>query len=296
LYGIKRVGHTGTLDPAASGLLLIVIGRATRIAPFLTAHDKTYLAGIVFGATSDSGDSDGVITETGIPAPGADRIRQIVAEFVGEIELPVPALASVRSGGSRRYELARAGKDVPEMKRKSTIHSMDLLVYEQPTARIRVRCSSGTYIRALAKAMGEREGCGAYLASLRREAVGGARVEGAYGLDYLAAREALGEELPSPEAVDGYLELPVIEVAADADRVVHHGQPLIPAMVTRITGEFATGADVAISVAAYGVAAVGKALIDSATLRAGSAVASPSQDIGPLGPIGPILSYQCVLI
>jgi tRNA pseudouridine55 synthase len=287
LYGTKRVGHTGTLDPAASGLLLIVVGRATRIAPYLSAHDKTYLAGIVFGSTSNSGDSDGAITATGQPIPDEEHLRQLISEFVGEIELPVPELASVRSGGRRRYELARAGKDVPEMTRKSTIHSIDVVSFVSPRIDILVRCASGTYIRSLAEAIGERAGCGAYLGALRRETVGNARVEGAYGLDYLAARHALGQELPSPEAVDDYLELPVIEVAADADTVIHHGQQLIPAMVKRVIGEFAAGTSVAISVEGFGVVAIGKSLIDSAGIRAGSDVTSPSQNI---------LSYQCVLI
>ncbi len=283
LYGIKRVGHTGTLDPAASGLLLIVVGRATRVAPYLSAHDKTYLAGVIFGSTSDSGDSDGTVTETGIDVPDEVRLRSVIAEFIGEVELAVPALASVRSGGKRRYELARTGKEVPAMTRLNVIHSIDVLRYGSPQADIRVRCASGTYIRSLAEAIGKRAGCGAYLASLRRESVGNARVEGAYGLDYLAARASLGEELPSPEAIDDYLELPLIEVAADADRVIHHGQQLIPAMITRIIGEFEVDANVAISVEGYGVVAVGKAIVNS-------------KDIGPIGPIGPILSYQCVLI
>lgn len=148
---------------------------------------------------------------------------------------------------------------------------------------LRVRCASGTYIRSLAQVIGEKAGCGAYLSSLRRESVGKARVEGAYGLDYLAARASLGEELPSPEAIDGYLEMPVIEVAADADTVIHHGQQLIPAMITRIIGEFVVDSSVAISVEGFGVVAVGTALVDS-------------KDIGPIGPTGPILAYQCVLI
>ncbi len=314
LYGIKRVGHTGTLDPAASGLLLVVVGKATRVAPYLAAHDKTYLAGVTFGSTSDSGDSDGMITSTGVEVPDEARLREIIAGLVGEVDLPVPALASVRSGGKRRYELARAGKDVPEMRRKSLIHSIEVVEEPKVDSRIpkvpseaagrrndepfsidnrqsaignrmllRVRCASGTYIRSLVEAIGEKAGCGAYLASLRRESVGNARVEGAYGLDYLAARGALDEELPSPEAIDDYLELPVIEVAADADTVIHHGQPLIAAMVTKVSGEFSVDADVAISVQGYGVVAVGKALVRS-------------EDIGPIGPIGPILSYQCVLI
>lgn len=283
LYGTRRVGHTGTLDPAASGLLLVVIGKATRIAPSLSAHDKAYLAGIEFGATSDSGDSDGTITKTGVAAPDEAHTRSVIAEFVGEVELAIPALSSVRSGGKRRYELARAGKGVPVMTRMSVIHSIDLLAYESPRALVRVRCASGTYIRSLAEAIGEKAGCGAYLSSLRRESVGNARVEGAYGLDYLAARAALGEELPSPEAIDDYLELPVVVVAEDADTVIHHGQQLIPAMITRITSEFEVDASVAISVEGYGVVAVAKALVSS-------------KEIGPIGPIGPIFSYQCVLI
>lgn len=334
LYETKRVGHTGTLDPAASGLMLVVMGKATRVAQFLSGHDKTYFAGIHFGSVSDTGDSDGVITPTGNPVPSAERIGEIAAGFVDEIELPVPALASVRSEGKRRYELTRAGKDVPEMLRRSVIHTIDVLgddvemdsrlrgndEQQELDSRLRgnvrvlgndealgndgliptppdhpstprkresiffrIRCSSGTYIRALAEAMGEKAGCGAYLASLRREAVGNARVEGAYGLDYLAACRALGEELPAPEAIDDYLELPVIEVSSDADTVIHHGQPLIPAMITRIVGEFVAGDTAAISVEGYGVAAIGRALVES-------------KNIGPIGPIGPILSYQCVLI
>jgi tRNA U55 pseudouridine synthase TruB len=176
------------------------------------------------------------------------------------------------------------------MKRKTVIRSIDVLSLDTPSAFLRVSCASGTYIRSLAEAIGEGAGCGAYLSSLRRESVGNARVEGAYGLDYLAARASLGQEMPSPEAVDDYLELPVIEVAADADTVIHHGQQLVPAMITRIIGEFAAHANVAISVEGYGVVAVGKAMVASGAIRAGSAGASPSQEIGP------ILSYQCVLI
>ena len=299
-YGIRRVGHTGTLDPAASGLLLVVVGKATRIAPYLSAHEKTYLANVVFGATSDSGDSDGVVTSTGIAAPERERIERLIPEFVGEIELAVPALASVRSEGKRRYELARAGKDVPEMKRKTTIYSIDLLAYDPPHANIRVRCASGTYIRSLAQAMGEKAGCGAYLAALRRESVGNARVEGAYGLDYLAARHALGEEMPFPEAVDDYLSLPGIEVAPDADSVIHHGQRLIPAMVTRTIGEFEPGDDVAISVQGYGVAAIGKALVSSDNLRGlGTPFSRMASPIGRLAfpeENSAIVTYQCVLI
>lgn len=283
LYGIRRVGHTGTLDPAASGLLLLVVGRATRIAPWLSSQTKTYHAGVTFGATSDSGDADGLITSTGGAPPSAESLASLCAVFVGEVELAVPALASVRSGGRRRYELAHAGEDVPVMTRANRIEALDLLTYDPPRVELRVRCSSGTYIRSLAEAMGEKAGCGAYLHALRREAIGTSRVEGAYGLDYLAARAALGEELPAPEAIDDYLALPVIEVAAETDSVIHHGQPLTGAMVTRVIGEFAVGADLAISVQGYGVAAIGKALLDS-------------KAIGPIGPIGPILSYQCVLI
>ncbi len=283
MYGVKRVGHAGTLDPAASGLLLVMLGRATRVAPYLSGQEKTYIAGVVFGATSTTGDADGEITSTGGTTPDAARVGEILDELKGEIELPVPAYAAVRSEGKRRYELARAGKVVPEMMRRSVVRSIEVLEQLQESLLLRVRCASGTYIRSLAERIGQEAGCGAYLVSLRRESIGNARVEGAYGLDYLAARASLGEELPAPEAIDGYLEMPVIEVAADAYTVIHHGQPLIPAMVKRVIGEFAAGASVAISVEGYGVAAIGKALVES-------------KNVDPIRHDGSILSYQCVLI
>lgn len=164
-----KVGHTGTLDPFATGLLILLAGKATKKAPELTKLDKVYEATIRLGATSSTGDPEGEITITDKkPEISRGKIIETLAQFVGEIEQTPPAFSAIKINGQRAYKLARAGKAVEMPKRKVTIYELELLDYASPFLKIRTHVSSGTYIRTLAEDIGEVLGCGAYTTELRR--------------------------------------------------------------------------------------------------------------------------------
>lgn len=164
-----KVGHTGTLDPFATGLLILLAGKATKRAPELTKLDKVYEATIRLGATSTTGDPEGEITiDVENPNIAASRIEEVLHTFVGEIEQRPPRFSAIKINGQRAYKLARAGKEVEIPTRKVHIYSIDLLDYAPPYLKIRTHVSSGTYIRTLAEDIGQALGCGAYTTELRR--------------------------------------------------------------------------------------------------------------------------------
>ncbi len=170
LTGIRRVGHTGTLDPAATGVLPICIGRATKAADMLTAADKRYIAEMVLGMTTDTQDADGeVLTECEVTCT-EENIQAAVGGFVGEISQLPPMYSAVKIGGKKLYELARKGEKAERKPRKVTIYSIDILDIDliKKTVKIEVACSKGTYIRTLCEDIGIKLGCGAYVNSLRR--------------------------------------------------------------------------------------------------------------------------------
>lgn len=172
--GVKKIGHAGTLDPFATGLLIVGVGPATkRLSEFLKM-DKSYEATIRLGARSDTDDRTGTITPTS-PPPVEQReetIRQALGRFVGTIEQVPPAYSAKKINGEKMYDLARRGIVVEQKPVAVTIHSIELLDYHWPLVRIRVAVSSGTYIRALARDLGEKLGIGAYLEELRRTSIG----------------------------------------------------------------------------------------------------------------------------
>ncbi len=164
-----KVGHTGTLDPFATGLLILLAGKATKKAPELTKLDKEYEATIRLGATSSTGDPEGEITITDEkPAISRTEIEAVLQKFIGEIEQTPPAFSAIKVNGQRAYKLARAGKEVEIPTRKVQIFSIDILEYEAPFLKIRTHVGSGTYIRTLAEDIGKELGCGAYTVELRR--------------------------------------------------------------------------------------------------------------------------------
>ena len=163
-----KVGHTGTLDPFATGLLILLAGKATKKAPELTKKDKVYEAELRLGATSSTGDPEGEITETGAEIPTLAQIEAILPQFTGKIQQKPPIFSAIKINGQRAYKLARKG-EAPEMpSREVEIYSLDIISYEAPILKIRTHVSSGTYIRSLAEDMGKALGCGAYLTALRR--------------------------------------------------------------------------------------------------------------------------------
>lgn len=184
--GVKKlkVGHAGTLDPLATGVLIICTGRATKKIDQLQAHTKEYIAGLKLGATTPSFDMEHPEDQT-YPVEHITRelVEQTLQKFVGEIQQIPPAYSACMIDGHRAYELARKGKEVPLKPKTLVIDEIELLECELPYIKIRVVCSKGTYIRALARDIGEALNSGAYLTSLRRTRVGDVKVEDCLQLD-----------------------------------------------------------------------------------------------------------------
>ena len=184
--GERTIGHAGTLDPFATGLLIVGVGRdaTQRLAGFLKM-DKEYEAAVRFGATSDTDDRTGIISlpheggTQGRGMPTRDIIERALKTFHGTVQQLPPAYSAKKVAGKKMYELARAGKEVPRKPATVTVHALDVLGYEWPLLRLRVRCSSGTYIRAIARDLGEALGVGGLLEELRRTMIGEYRVEDA---------------------------------------------------------------------------------------------------------------------
>ena len=173
LVPVTKVGHAGTLDPLATGVLVLCVGMATRLTEYVQRMSKTYAATIVFGAVSDTDDADGAITPmAGAVLPTRERIEQALLEFVGTIEQVPPAYSAAKVTGRRAYDLRGQGKRFRCRPARSRSTASSLLQAEYPRAEIRVRCGKGTYIRSLARDLGQRLGCGGYIESLCRLAIG----------------------------------------------------------------------------------------------------------------------------
>lgn len=184
-YGKKvKVGHTGTLDPFATGLLILLSGKMTKKSNEFLKQDKIYEATLKLGETSTTGDPEGEITpKNSEKIPTLAEINKALKALTGEIEQTVPIFSAVKIDGERAYKLARAGRDFTPPTRKITIYKIDLLEYKYPTLKIRTSVSSGTYIRALAEDLGKALGTGAYLTALRRTKIGNFDLKDATKLD-----------------------------------------------------------------------------------------------------------------
>lgn len=180
-----KVGHTGTLDPFATGLLIILTGDQTKQANTFLKLDKEYIATIRLGATSTTGDLEGEITLFNANAPTISNIESILPRFLGEIQQRVPNFSAVKINGERAYKLARAGKSVDMPVRPVHIYELEILNYTWPDLQIRCKVSSGTYIRTLGEDIGKALDVGGYLTALRRTQVGNYRIEDAAPLSTL---------------------------------------------------------------------------------------------------------------
>src|SRR3982750_4442401 len=195
LFKAKRCGHTGTLDPTATGVLPICIGDATKIASFVSDGEKEYDAVVRFGMTTDTQDSAGRTLQTRpIEGLGEESVREGLEGFVGLVEQTPPMFSARKVDGKRLYELARAGEEVEREARQVYIAEARLLWFRPPDAGIFVRCSKGTYLRTLAHDLGQRVGCGAHLRELKRVRVGPFALEDSVGLDTLMAEAKEGRE------------------------------------------------------------------------------------------------------
>lgn len=181
-----KVGHAGTLDPFATGLLIILLGDATKKADEFLKLDKVYEAEIILGQTSTTGDPEGELTQTSDERPTREQVETALRQFTGEISQRPPIFSAIKVGGQRAYKLARDGKEVEIPERTVTIYSLELLKYEYPSLKIRTHVGSGTYIRSLAVDIGEALGTGAYCKTLRRTKIADWSVEGARGIAEIA--------------------------------------------------------------------------------------------------------------
>jgi tRNA pseudouridine55 synthase len=231
-----RIGHTGTLDPLASGVLVLCIGNATRLAQYVQDMDKSYIADVIFGARSGTDDAEGPIEPAQVAVlPDGNAVAKALATFVGRIEQVPPAFSAAKVTGRRAYELARRGTVVELAPRNVRIDDIRLLEFECPRARIEVQCGKGTYIRSLARDLGERLGCGAYLASLRRTRVGPFTPENAVPSD-ADAETAFRLLLPPTVAVAG---LPRITLPLDEIYRLRRGQAVPSPTALPVSGDVA---------------------------------------------------------
>ncbi|MEO8586950.1 MAG: tRNA pseudouridine(55) synthase TruB [Acidobacteriota bacterium] len=198
LLGIRRIGHTGTLDPVATGLLVLCVGRAGRLQSFLTGFEKTYEGTMRFGIVTDTYDTEGTPAGEPHPDPRPDRalLEKACRAFTGELQQSPPPFSAKKINGKKFYELARKGELVPDLPKAVTVKEFTILSLESDVASFRVSCTSGTYIRSLAHDVGKALGFGAHLASLRRTSIGPFRLEDAKTLPELEAlspEERLGK-------------------------------------------------------------------------------------------------------
>ncbi len=210
LLGVRKAGHTGSLDPAATGMLPLCFGEATKVCAFLLDADKAYRVVARLGAATDTGDADGtVIREADVPALTADEWRQVLDRFVGNIEQVPPMYSALKKEGKRLYELAREGKTVEREPRPVTIHAITLLESHANRLVFRVRCSKGTYVRTLVEDIAAAAGTVAFTANLHRETVGDFAAKDMISLADAETLAAEGREglvralLPVDRALDG---------------------------------------------------------------------------------------------
>jgi len=225
LLATRAVGHPGTLDPFATGLLVVLVGRATRLARFVEAQAKTYLATARLGLATDTDDSTGAPLGQPADVSGVTEAaaRAALEELLGEQRQRPPRYSAKHVEGQRSYRLARRGLGVDPAETDVTVHRIDLVSFAPSELRFRVTVSAGTYVRALARDLGERLGVGAHLTALRREAIGPLRVEDAVPLERLSPAA-----LRPPRAALGHL--PALELDAPARAAVSHGRA-VPAEV-----------------------------------------------------------------
>ena len=228
LFGTRRIGHAGTLDPGAAGVLVLAIGRATRIAEFVAETDKEYVVEITFGRATDSGDAYGATLAEHGGAVTDQALRDVLPRFLGAIEQVPPMASAVHHEGRRLYELHRAGEDVRVSPRRVEIHRLDVLDAPSgapPQARLQVECSKGTYIRGLCHDIGEALGTGAYASFMVRTRVGRYALEGAHTLEELAVRHDAGTLGDVVEDADHALgDLPAVDLTPQQRTAVLHGQ------------------------------------------------------------------------
>ncbi len=225
LAGLRQVGHAGTLDPMATGVLVLCLGRATRLLEYLTGQPKTYLARVTLGAATDTYDAEGEVVERRpVPALSHEQLDAALDAFRGEIMQRPPAYSALKRDGVALYKRARAGEVVEVEPRPVAIYELEMLAFDGQTLLLRIHCGAGTYVRSIAHDLGQALGCGGHLSALQRTAVGPFTVESAVTLEQLAEPGALAASLlPADTAV---AHLPRLDVSEAEATHLLHGQAI----------------------------------------------------------------------
>jgi len=231
ILGQKKIGHTGTLDPDATGVLPVCLGNGTKLSDMLTDTDKTYRAVFVLGKITDTQDISGMVIGGSEPEVNEEAVRAVINSFIGEYDQIPPMYSAIKQDGKKLYELARAGIEVERKARRITIHAIDIEQIELPYVTIKVDCSKGTYIRTLCHDIGLKLGCGACMTELTRLKVSIFELGKSLLLGEVEALRDSGE-------LDGYIipademfpEYPCIHTNVQGDKAVHNGNPFVAAV------------------------------------------------------------------
>ena len=280
----RSVGHTGTLDPLASGLILLCLGKVTKLARFFSGQDKTYQATIHLGLTSTTMDAEGIDESTSKAVPELDsrQITDILNGFLGQSMQTVPMHSAVRVNGERLYEKARRGEKVAAPAREICIRKIELGDLSLPQISFTTTVSSGTYIRSLAHDIGQKIGCGAYLADLKRSSIGSVSIDQALTVEELSVIAGQGD-LPSHFIpLDKALGFGSVLVSEQFTARVAQGRALRNDDIHDLEGQFDVGDHILMKSQEGLILAVGTALKNSASFRDGSA--------------GELFSYERVLV
>lgn len=224
ICGQKKIGHTGTLDPAATGVLPVCLGSATKLCDMLTDRNKEYVAELLLGVETDTQDTTGQVLSRHAVTVTEAQVREACARFTGDYAQVPPMYSALKVNGKKLYELAREGKEVERQPRHVTIHELEILHLELPVVRFRTVCSKGTYIRTLCADIGAALGCGGAMQSLRRTAVGAFRLDSALTIGEVQQRKDGGRLAEAIFPVDSvFAECPALHVTGAGVRLLDNG-------------------------------------------------------------------------
>ncbi|MCP4684855.1 MAG: tRNA pseudouridine(55) synthase TruB [bacterium] len=262
----RSIGHAGTLDPAAEGLLILCLGRATKVVRYLTSDEKSYEATITLGRESVTYDAEGVDFDSvanHIPNLDPAGLEPVLDKFRGTFLQKVPAYSAVHIDGKRLYESARRGEEVELPEREVTISELNLLSAKDDSLCIRLTCSKGTYVRSLAHDLGRELGCGGYLSHLRRTSAGRHTLDDAVTLEQVAVLNESDKLADQLLPIEKALDFAAVTISDDSSRFVLHGRKPDPNDVIGIEGAFAPGDRIFLKDRAGSVLAVGTAAFAS---------------------------------
>jgi len=243
IVGQKKIGHTGTLDPNATGVLPICLGKATKVVDILTDKDKVYQTTMLLGETSDTQDASGTrLTKHDTKHITETMVRAVIQSFIGPYEQVPPMYSAIKIGGKKLYELARQGQVVERKPRPVIIHDLEIIAIELPRLTLRVHCSKGTYIRTLCADIGAKLGVGALMETLQRTQVGVFQLSQAKTLDEIEAMKQAGRLNEIIQPIPSlFPDLPKLELTPEAETYAYNGNPIAVKMLSQ--NNFANGAE-----------------------------------------------------